>query len=373
MQALADLVEHLVQYSGRDNTRDTSVMCRRAAQNAITTFAQKHDWNWFRTGLTITLSQDYATGRIVYRSLPRTVTLTGGIWPDWAAYGCININNRWYEVYSRDSDSVLTLSATSAPPESTIITGLPYRLRRYGYQLPSNFQKIRSATLQPDMVSLRFDLTTLPPSQYVSNEVGLKFGIARDPRSADAQVLYVGGSVNKANVVQVLYTRKIPLLRYDQVIDGLITCSGTSVTGYSTKWESGMVGCIFRASANDTDVPTGFYGNNPYAFESLITSFGSAESISVQDSLTQTTKVKAAVSSPVDVPAGPMWEFLLREAEKQFRAVARVVPYNAEENRNYAQAYVEARESDAMFQGLTNVDYSAFQPISVSGTTSVIT
>lgn len=371
MIGFADLVDHLVAYSGRDNTRATSDFCRRAAQQAVTILPTRHPWNWYRTALTFTLDADYGTGTIAVNASTREVTLTSGTWPTWAAYGVLCVGGLAYEVASRTSSTVIVLSSNSSPA-SNVASGTSYTLKRYGYLLPANFSSVRSVMAQPSGTALRQAVNNQPPQQWVADASGLQFGIAQDPRTNGRQVLYVGRAVDRTGLVQVLYQRTILPLRYEQWDDGVVAVAGTAVTGTNTKFRSDMAGMVFRAAADDSANPTNLYGLNPYVHESLIDSVASAESLTLATAIgTALTRSRAVVTSLLDVAEGPMWEYLLREAERQFRITARMVPYNAEETAALREAFTFAREDDNKYNGLSMVDYPYMVPIGIISSNTV--
>ena len=83
MITFADLVDHVVVYAGRDNTRATVDVARRAAQQACSNLHSYHDWRWFRKEVTLPIDQVYSTGTLTYDLPSNTMTLTGGVWPTW--------------------------------------------------------------------------------------------------------------------------------------------------------------------------------------------------------------------------------------------------------------------------------------------------
>lgn len=360
MFALADLVDHVVQYSGRDNTRAKVANAVAAARLAVAALGPKHDWNWYRTSLTIALSPDYSTGTIQYVASTRTLTLTGGTWPTWAIYGIIRINSIDYEIDTRTSGTVLVLSTNSAPADD-ISTDTTYALRRYAYQLPEHFDSIYYVAQQPSGCRLKERRISDAPAVWRQYDWIRSFAILADRFAQGRMILITGQTPDQSGVLQALYKRRMPALRYDKYTDASgsnVAVSATAVTGVNTLFRSDMVGQIFRASFDNQNDPTGEFGNNVYAHESLIDAVGGDQSLTLRTAIgTALTKSKWCVSSLIDIAYGPMWEYLLREVEKQFRSVNRMQPYNREELSNYAEALITARENDSRYNGLHTVEY----------------
>lgn len=360
MFALADLVDHVIRYGGKDLSRATSTDAIGAARQACNVLATKWDWNWFRTTVTIPLDDDYSTGTIAYTASTRTLTLTGGTWPTWAIYGAVRLNDIDYEVATRSSGTVLILSANSYP-DADIVAGTTFSIRRYSYQLPENFDSITSAVTQPDGAELTYRDMGEANAIWQRYYGGQCWTIASDRNAPGRSVIQFSPNVTTTNSIQILYKRRLSTLRYDnynKADDSRVAVAGAAVTGTDTLFKSDMVGQVFRVSEDDITDPTGEYGNNLYAHESLISAFTSVTAITLTTAITNAlTRSKYIVSSLIDIRPGPMQEYLLREAEKQFRARTRMVPYNREELENLEQAFIEARENDKPYNGLQIVDY----------------
>lgn len=360
MLVLADLVDHVLQYAGKDMNRDTCRAALGAARQACSQLAQKWNWNWFRTTVTIPLDDIYQTGTVQYVASTRTLTLTGGTWPSWAVYGAVKLNDIDYEVATRTSGTVLVLKSTSAPDED-ISTDTTYLIRRYAYQLPENFDSIHSAVTQPDGLIICYrdmDESNAIWQQYYGAQ---SYTVAADRLAPGRSIIQISPTVTTTNSIQVSYKRKLSLLRYDNFStpdESRVAVASATVTGDMTVFKSDMVGQVFRASADDMDYPTGEFGNNLYAHESIISAVGGSTSLTLETAITDAlTRSKYVVSSLIDARPGPMVEYLFRETEKQFRAKTRMQPYNREELDNYEAAFTEARENDKPYTGLTVVEY----------------
>lgn len=95
-----------------------------------------HEWSFLRPVQDITTTAPYVTGTIAIAA--GVVTLTGGTFPSWAADGIFQVNNRYYSVESRDSDTQITLDSTSV----TISAGTSYQLARPEIPLDAAFDSI---------------------------------------------------------------------------------------------------------------------------------------------------------------------------------------------------------------------------------------
>lgn len=95
-----------------------------------------HNWSFLRPIADVTTTAPYATGTITVAA--GVVTLTGGTFPSWAASGVLKVNNQYYSVATRDSNTQITLDATS----TTIATAASYQLARPEIALDATFDSV---------------------------------------------------------------------------------------------------------------------------------------------------------------------------------------------------------------------------------------
>lgn len=95
-----------------------------------------HNWSFLRPLADVTTTAPYATGTITIAS--GVVTLTGGTFPSWAASGLLKVDKKYYSVASRDSNTQITLNATSA----TLATASSYQLARPEIPLDATFDAV---------------------------------------------------------------------------------------------------------------------------------------------------------------------------------------------------------------------------------------
>lgn len=95
-----------------------------------------HDWSFLRPLADVSTTAPYATGTITIAA--GVVTLVGGTFPSWAAAGVLKVNNRYYSVASRGSNTQVTLDTTSV----TIATASSYQLARPEIPLDATFDAV---------------------------------------------------------------------------------------------------------------------------------------------------------------------------------------------------------------------------------------
>ena len=110
-----------------------------SVNDALAMISMEKDWPWYhRTGV-IDLQAPYSTGTISITTDTKTVTLSSGTFPSWAASGVLIISGQIYDVATRDSATQLTLTNTWA---HATISGSSYTLAQYSYDLPSELIRI---------------------------------------------------------------------------------------------------------------------------------------------------------------------------------------------------------------------------------------
>ncbi len=108
----------------------------RCMKHGLNDVYSAHPWSFFRPIREITTTAPYSTGTITI--VAGVVTLAGGTWPSWAALGVLKVDNNYYDVDTRDSNSQITLEDVSIAASA----GTSYQLGRQEYDLPVGFEAI---------------------------------------------------------------------------------------------------------------------------------------------------------------------------------------------------------------------------------------
>jgi hypothetical protein len=95
-----------------------------------------HEWSFFRPLVDVTTTAPYTTGTVTVSA--GVATLTGGVFPSWAANGLIKVDGKHYAVASRDSNTQITLENTSV----TIATASDYQLGNPEVALDASFDAV---------------------------------------------------------------------------------------------------------------------------------------------------------------------------------------------------------------------------------------
>lgn len=348
-----DAVEQLNDLWGQSPNAAAQRKIYRAIEGAYRELADASQWSYLQTQARISTVAPYQTGTVAYTNSSRTLTLTGGAFPSWAAFGLVRISNVIYRVVSMTDTTHLVLS-TDLNPGADIASGTSYSLFRESYPLPSDFRaigEIQRPQFLPDLVYLTAQ--RWQKQRQVLSQVGRPsaYSVFGDPWNPGGMALFFSPAPDIADTYDFVYLRRPRALAVREEFVGTISisASGTTVTGVGTGFTSAMVGSIFRASANSTTIPSGFAGDNPAAIESRITAVASATSLTIEDAATaDLSAVKFMISDPLDFTDGPMLNAFYRCCEMH---LAMNGPQSAELAGRTMQAYQRAlllaKEADA--------------------------
>jgi hypothetical protein len=377
-----DVVNHGFDYLGGNPTDQARRDCIRAALEAYRDLANAFNWSYLYThGRVITSgafdgSQNNAT--IQYQASGGTydfqVTLSGAIWPDWAAQGTYlrcavddpNLNNNGpgsfvddtttamvaFRVAERKSATVLTLNPEIAPAFD-LPAGTEFVLYRDTYLLPEDYTAQDQALYERNFGGMRFKHPRewLYENRYVfAQGIPEFYTITGDAQYPGRMVIRLFPWPYQTKTIDFIYKRRPRRLLLQSYAAGTVagTAGGTTLTGTGTTFAPAMVGSVVRLGADGTaKPPTSLIMGAPPAFETVITDWVSATSVNVQDPLDQTyTAAPLVVSDMIDVEAGAMLNAYLRCVEKHL-GMARTLKDKPSAARQYLEALAEAKSADS--------------------------
>lgn len=349
-----DLIEHLIDWQGASPEGGVRRDARRASLQAYRDLATAHRWSYYQGRGRVVTSAPYQTGTVDYDhtggSAERMLTLTGGTWPDWAAQGSVVINSILYEVASRISDSILTLTNGSNPGAD--LSAQSYSLIRDSYPLPVNLSSMGVLTMAQRAATLVFE----HPSTWLERQ-RIYQGVA-EPRTycIVGSPDYLSGMTLKlwpppadAYTLEMIYARLPRPIKVDlySVAKASVTDGLAVVTGTGTNWTSRLVGAIFRMGVDPSQMVTGWSGENVPACERVVVSVESPTSLTLDEAVDFTAGPgRYGISDPVDVEPGAMLTCLLRSCEFQM-SIARRGRDRDEAEGQYNKALILAREADS--------------------------
>jgi|SRR6185436_11852140 len=352
-----DAVSYLIDYAGGDAQQRTLTDAQRAVVNGYREFTSSHDWSYYFARHRITTSEPYDTGTVTYVNSTRELTLSGGTWPTWAAYGSVIINQIPYEVASRTSATVLVLSQSSNPGED-IATATSFEIYRDTFPMPCDYLKgFDMLELTGGQLVLQVTNSDwLSPQQLRAGPAKpSRFAVTADPNYFGVLACRFHPRPDQAYSFDFIYHRRPRQLNIMDYSSGVVSVSNgsASVSGSSTAWASKHIGAVIRfAATGEKYAPTGREGAYPYAYERVVTSVSAAGALEVDEVLPETlTNVKYRISDPMDLEEGAFMTAFWRECERQLRSYKRMKALNVEDS-DYQLSYARAREADSRSMSL---------------------
>ena len=250
----------------------------------------------------------------------RMLTLATGTWPTWAAFGVVQIDNVEYQVATRESSTIITLSVNSNPG-ADVAAGTSYQIYRDTYPLPVNFGSV--GTLR-DVTNSTFP-EFVDPNEFTSlrnsgetPSVPRYCTVLRDPHytgSMGIRFLPPPDDIYEYDAIYRNHPRQMSVPQFVYTT-GTISSSSTTITGVSTAFTNAMIGAVIRTAGNTTAV-TGKFGTNPYTEQRIITARTSATALTIDAAFDTAASAgsKYEISDPIDIEALSMYTAFLRRCE----------------------------------------------------------
>lgn len=317
IMTLQDAVQRLLlEFSLPDDQARGRQLARLAASDAYSdVIAATSRWTWYDRTFILHCNAPYSTGTIAYYhtggTYERQLTLSGGTWPTWSIDGTVVIDDKYYEVEQRISDTIITLRELACP-SADVTSGTEYSLDRYRFDLPDDFASVVEAWDVNNDCNL-----PITPGAPTSN---LSFFIGRSPGQPQfGTVVASGGSVGRlkfllspppseAIQINIAYVARPRQMKIEVESSGTASgdSAGIAITTSKAVFTSNMKGSVLRLSSDAATQPTGPAGYpkayNPAAFESIIVRVVDSTHAHVSDPLPQAfSGVAYTVSDPVDI------------------------------------------------------------------------
>lgn len=350
-----DLVDHLIDFVEGDVSGTVERDARRSAQEALRDLANRHPWTlYYGTGRVVTVPP-YQDGTVTYDhtggTYERQLTLAGGTWPDWAAFGHVVLTNVRYEVAERKSATVLTLTSASNPG-ADVTDATDYSLRRDTYPLPLDFVAADEFINVNQVLSMQYSHPRWWLARQrlvVSPSYPTIYTFMGDPNYYGNLAAFFYPPPDAVYQLDYLYRRRPRPLEVLAYTDGTVSLAGgtATVSGTGTNWLARHKGCVFRIGGGTSDPPTGRSGKAPADYERVVASVDSATQLTLDSTIADTySGVKASVSDPVDIEDGTMLNALLACCE-YWMARCRNMKDRAEIEQRWLRELERAQEADS--------------------------
>lgn len=355
-----DMQERLLRQVGGTSEPQMVSDIRTAIRSAMRLVSNEHAWPYYFDYYHLVTNESYTTGTISYVASTRTVTLTGGTWPSWAAYGSLIIDDLHARVDAVTSSTVLTVVSDDAPPDDYSGT---YTMYQYRFLLPVGMNIYKFGKIKVDQANW---LEYIPPGlfetdvrrQYLaSGGRPTYFTISRDFRGTGQQVLQLWPYPTTEMRMRFGYSRHPAEIAVWDYQTGRVasTASSTTVTGTGTSFTSNMAGCLIRTGNGIVNVPTDQDGLYPAVNEAVIDSVTNATSLVTKTAMTTTqSEASVSISSLLDVDCNTMLEVIYYRARLELAKIRRTDPVlRAEYEQDYKNALYYAKAAASPQDGVS--------------------
>lgn len=338
-----DSVDGLIDFVGGGPSDQVLRDVRRAVAEAYREIPNVHKWPYlYRHGRLVTQAPYFGIdpagvnprATIQYQHSggvrPRLMTLTGGVWPSWAASAFIRVstaeesfNFQMFRVSQVLSATTLVLD-DQINPGVDIAPGTTFIMYQDSYQLPADLISQDQPFYELNIGGMQYvqPREWLFENRYILSEGTPNFyTISGDPQYPGRLVMRIVPWPSESRTIDFIYMRRPRPLIYQQTNGGVLTISngGTTVSCSTPSFTSAMVGSILRVSAN-AKTPSNAIGSvagyNPAVLEATILSFISATSIIIDTPSPQILSgVGWYVSDPIDFEQGTMLTAFVRSSE----------------------------------------------------------
>lgn len=348
-----DVLDHLIDYQHGSPAPYVHRNARRAIIHALRVLANSYQWPYWTQVGRVNTHAPYNTGTVTYDhtggAYERVLTLTGGTWPDWAAYGIVVIGATKYSVAERQSSTQLQLEVYHNPGED--IAESSYELFRDAYTLPVDCRVVDHVYSSSSYTHLDYvhPREWLRGTVYHSSASGypVRFTVTGDPDFQGQLAIRVDPYPDSAMALDFIYQRRPRSNNVEGVHAGTasVDASNVSVSGEGTSWTDTMVGSLIRFSNNDTDLPTGLEGSNPYTLERTVMQVVSGTHLMLDQPAPETLSgVKTMISDPIDIEPGGMEVAFYRCCESQLAKTIRTKD-RAEVERDFQMELERAKNA----------------------------
>lgn len=352
---VSDLVERITDYLGDNPGGKATRDVKRAISDAYREIATAHNWTYLYKEAKVLTTAPYSTGTLAYThsggAYPRLVTLTGGVWPEWADLGMLIIGSSTYELVTVLTNTTAQLDINSNPG-ADLAALTTYTLMRDSYPLPPDFTTSDRFVTTGGMLSPSY----VRPGEWMRSRTVMPqtgtpsaFTIMGDDRYMGTLAFCLHPAPQEAQQYETIYQRKMRQLAVWDYRAGTATTSinSSALVGTGTAWTDRMIGSVVRVSGDATDYPTAPEGANPARYERTIMTVSDATHLTVDLPYPETlTGVKHTISDPLDVQDGNMLNALVACAQMHV-SFGREKKDQAVTVQRYQRALILAKEADS--------------------------
>jgi hypothetical protein len=386
-----DVLNHGLDYLGAASSAQALRDCRRAALEAYRDLANAHNWSYLYTHGRIITNGMYdstvANSTLQYAqsggTYPRMATISGDVWPTWAAGSYIRCQAPTvapensdapvdlsgvvaYKVVERISATVVVLDGL-INPGFDIAAGTPFQIYRDTYLLPEDYIAQDQALFERNFGGMSY---THPREWLYENRYVFAQGVPQ-MYTITGDNLYPGRLVIKiypwpyeTRSIDFIYKRRPRPLLLESDSAGSVSITGGSVSlnGTGTVFTTNMVGSVIRLAANGLKPPSSLImGGAPTVLETFVKDWVSPTAVNLEDPARSTlSNVAYTISDMVDIEQGAMLNAYFRCVEKHL-GMNRTLKDKPSAAAQFTKALAEAKDADS--RSFTGRSVSEHRPL----------
>jgi hypothetical protein len=357
MISVADMMSHIAVQINSPLDRFLEAKVRTAVLAGWSRLMSMHEWGYFhRLGTLITFAGQ-RTGTVDFDYDTRQVTLTDATWPTDAVAQHIRLDQNWYPIYRRISDTVIELYSGKHPDDD--LADVEYLIQQVMYPLPSdvsdvvqvlegtqNMQLQRLNLLEAFQIQEGFAWSPALPTTYA---------LVADTANPQRWCMWIPTEQTQRTSLQYMYVMRRPSNVLVTEARGTVTVSGGVATFSESVVSSLWNGALLRVGTDDYTQPTGDFGDVPGVdvlfnrdcTEVRVLEVLTATTCRISNTTLTATNVAYVASSHIDVCDGAMETLLMRLCEDEYgvRLVGNHSERMVSANR-LASAFNDAKASD---------------------------
>lgn len=342
-----DAIEHLVDYLSSGPGEQVVRDIRRSVRDAYAELVNCHAWPYLYKLGRITTHGLFSDGVVTYTQSTRHLVISGATWPSWILEGNIRVGFVTLKPVSIIDSTTLLIDGNLNPGRDIEPTGM------IAYQdtflLPEDFIAQDQAMYEQNFGNMdythvrdwaygqRYSFTTGIPQYYT---------ITGSDNHTGRMVMRVWPYPADSKTIDFVYKRRPNDLRLQSYSSGTATVvSGeTSLVLAGGTIDPSWAGCCVRLSRN-ASAPGSWVGQNPPAYEGIISSISDAAHASLEKPSTFSgSALKYTISDRVDIEDGPMRAAFLRGCERQI-SMTRTLKDKPSAERQYQAALDAAKDA----------------------------
>jgi hypothetical protein len=359
---VADMMSHIAVQIDSPLSGWLEGKVRSAVLSAWARLMNLHEWSYFHRQGNLLTYAGQTDGTVDFVLSTRRVTLTGDTWPSNVTARHIKLDQNWYPIYRRISDTVIELYEGRHPEDD--LDDVTYVCQQVLYPLPQDVgDVVQVLDGTQNITMLRLNLAEafqIQEGLAWSPVLPNTYALVGDSTNPQRWCLWIPTEQTANSVLHYMYKLRRPnnvLTREDRgtvsVTGGVATFSEEVVTAL---WSSSNV--LLRLSTNDTDMPTSNWGDtsagdlryNRDCSEVRVLERLTSTTCRISDTTLELDDVVYVASSLIDTGDATMETLMARLAEDEYGA--KPVGNHTEKivsASRLAVAFNEAKSADARY------------------------